>query len=78
MVTLLEFLGELVTSAIRLVVIIVVDVVLRDPLSFVAGLLGGLLIGLSVLFVGYLVLGMVVDLLGASMWSPGRGRERRA
>ena len=77
MVTLLDFLAEIVTSAIRLFVIFLTDIALREPLAFVTWLVGALLVAVSIAIPAYLVLGAVVELLGGTMWSPGRGHERR-
>jgi hypothetical protein len=78
MVTLTQFVSELLGSLVRLVVIFLRDVALRDPLSFVAFAMGALLVTASLAVFGYLVLGAVVELAGGTMWSPGRTPRRRA
>ncbi|WP_101294084.1 hypothetical protein [Halegenticoccus soli] len=72
MVSVLEFLAELVGSSIRLGIIFATEVVLNDPLSAISFLIGAVLTGFSVLFFGYLVVGAAGEFLGSLMPSPGR------
>lgn len=64
MVTLVEFVARLVTSAIDLLRIMLFDVAVSDPLSAVVWATGMLLMTVSLLALGLLVLGMVGELLG--------------
>lgn len=65
MVSLWTFLAELVRSAVQLVFIFVRDVAFRsplDPLALVSFAMGALVMAVTVLVMGYLVLGAVGDL----------------
>jgi hypothetical protein len=77
MPSLLDLVGELLGSLLRLTVIFVTEVALRDPLALVAFATGALLTTASVAFVGYLVFGAALDLVGVSLSSPGRTPPRR-
>ncbi|WP_435062107.1 hypothetical protein [Halobaculum sp. EA56] len=57
MVTVIDFVVRLVTSAVDLIVIFVTDVALRDPLAFVSFLFGALFVGGASAVMGYLALG---------------------
>ena len=57
MVTVTDFVIDLVTSAIDLIVIFVTEVALRDPLAFVSFLFGALFVGGASAVMGYLALG---------------------
>lgn len=57
MVTVIDFIIELVTSAIDLIVIFITEVALRDPLAFVSFLFGALFVGGASAVLGYLALG---------------------
>ncbi|MFC7135670.1 hypothetical protein [Halobaculum litoreum] len=57
MVTVTDFVIELVTSVIDLIVIFVTEVALRDPLAFVSFLFGALFVGGASAVLGYLALG---------------------
>jgi len=63
MVTLTDFVVELLGSFLRLFVIFFTEVAFRDPLSFVAFVTGALLVLVSVGVLGYLTLGALVDLV---------------
>lgn len=77
MITPLDFVAELLLSTVRLFLIFLTDVLPRDPMAAILGLAGGILIGVSVLFFGYLVAGAAVDAVGRVMPSPGRTPQRR-
>jgi hypothetical protein len=77
MATLLDFAAQLLGSLVRLVVIFVTEVALRDPLAFVAFLFGAAFVSLSVGFFAYLGLGALLDEFGVAMRSPGRTPRRR-
>jgi hypothetical protein len=77
MVSVVAFLAELLGSVGRLILIFLLDVALSGPLSFLAFVMGALLVTVSLGVFGYLVLGAVVDLFGGTMWSPGRTPPRR-
>jgi len=63
MVTLVDFVAELLGSLLRLFVVATTEVALRDPIAFLIALAGGLLIAFSVGFSGYLTLGALLDLV---------------
>ncbi|MFB6130832.1 MAG: hypothetical protein ABEJ28_08440 [Salinigranum sp.] len=48
-----------------------------QPLSFVLLASGAVVMAATLLFVAYLVVGMIVELLGGTMWTPGRGQWRQ-
>jgi hypothetical protein len=76
MVSLLEFLVEFLASTVRLVVIFVTDVALRDPLAFVAFAVGAGLTTATLAFFAYLVLGATLEAVGVDAGSPGRTPRR--
>ena len=77
MSTLTAVVAELFVSLVRLVVVSVTRVALRDPLAFVSFAVGGALIVASVGVLGYLALGAALDAVGLSPESPGRPPQRR-
>lgn len=80
MVTVIDFVTQLLTSLLELVITFVFDVFLGvDPLSAVAVLVGAALVGASSLFFGYLVLGAALNALtGFGSSAPDAPRRRRA
>ncbi|WP_129112653.1 hypothetical protein [Halegenticoccus tardaugens] len=72
MVSLFDFVADLLGSTVRLVVIFATEVLPNDPLSAIVFLIGGALTTFSIAFFGYLVLGAVGELFGGLMPSPGR------
>jgi hypothetical protein len=76
MVSLLDFVAEFLVSTVRLVVIFVLDVALRDPLAFVAFVVGAGLTTATLAFFAYLVLGAALAELGLDIGSPGRTPRR--
>lgn len=79
MVSLLTFVAELFASVLRLAVIFVTEVALRDPLSFVSFAVGAVLTTGAVVVFGYLALGALVDALVGDFdfTSPGREPPQR-
>ena len=82
MVTLLDFVAELIVSAVRLLIIFVTDVIVQPSivdtvLSGLSALVGALLFAFSFGFGLYLVGGAVVDGIGDLMPSPGRTPPQR-
>ncbi|MFB6304097.1 MAG: hypothetical protein ABEH47_02945 [Haloferacaceae archaeon] len=77
MATLVDLIAELFGSLLRLAVIFVTEVALRDPLAFLSFAVGALLTTATVAFFAYLVAGAAVDLLGITLESPGRTPPRR-
>jgi len=63
MVTLVDFVAELLGSLLRLFAVAFTEVALRDPISFVVAAVGGLFVLASVGALGYLTLGALVDLV---------------
>jgi uncharacterized membrane protein YraQ (UPF0718 family) len=78
MVSLFEFLVEVLASTVRLVVFVLTEVALRDPLAFVSAAVGGLIIAGTVGFFAYLVFGAALAELGIDVGSPGRTPPREA
>lgn len=72
MPTLTDFVVELLTSAVDLLVIFVTDVALLDPLALVTWLIGLVLLAFSVGVFGYLTLGAI-----GSLFSFGGSPDRR-
>jgi hypothetical protein len=72
MVTLTEFVVELLASVVDLVVIFVTEVFLNDPIGAVVFLVGAGLTTASVAVFGYLALGAALDAVGVGIGSPGR------
>jgi hypothetical protein len=80
MVTVFEFVVELLVSGIDLTRIFIFDVLLRspfDPLAAISFLIGAVLTLFSVAFFGYLVLGAVASLFSGSFGSLGRAPPQR-
>ena len=81
MVTVIEFVVQLVTSVRDLIVIFVRDVALADPLSFVSFLFGALFVGGASAVMGYLALGAlgyefgIGDLAAESRYDRPRGER---
>lgn len=68
MVSVTEFIVQLLTSVVDLVRIFLFDVVGGgDPLSIFAFVSGSIFVGISVAFFGYLVLGAVAELFGGAI-----------
>lgn len=67
MVTVVDFVVELVRSTIELLRIFVFEVALADPLSFVSFLAGAAVIGVTMGAGGYLALGALADALGVDL-----------
>jgi hypothetical protein len=63
MVTLVDFVAQLVGSLFDLVVIFLLEVALSDPLSFVSFLVGAGLTTFAIVVFGYLALGGIADAL---------------
>jgi hypothetical protein len=76
MVSLVAFVTRLLGSLVDLTVIFVTEVALRDPLAFVAFLVGSGLVTVSVAALGYLVVGAVFREVGVEFPTPGRTRRR--
>jgi hypothetical protein len=76
MVSLLDFVAEFLASTVRLVVIFVIEVALRDPLGFVAFAVGAGLTTATLGFFAYLVLGAALEAVGIDVGSPGRTPRR--
>ena len=65
MVTVTEFIVQLLTSVVELIQVFLFEVIVGgDPLSIVAIISGSIFIGVASLYFGYLVLGAVADLFG--------------
>ena len=80
MVTVIDFVVELLTSVFQLAQTFVFDVFLAgSPLSAVTFLMGALLVGFSALFFGYLVLGAALNAVtGFGSSAPDPSPRRRA
>jgi hypothetical protein len=68
MVSVTEFIVQLLTSVVDMVRIFLFDVILAggDPLQIVSIVSGTVFIGISVVFFGYLVLGAIGNLFGGA------------
>ncbi|WP_144905292.1 hypothetical protein [Halobellus captivus] len=81
MVTVIDFVAELLTSIVGLVQIFLFDVLLGvDPITALSFLVGGALTTAAVAFFGYLALGALVNQLtglGASAPDSSPGRPSR-
>jgi hypothetical protein len=78
MVSLVEFVVELVASVIELTVVFLRDVAFTDPLAFVSFAMGAALTTGSVAFLGYLAVGALLKEFGIEMPTPGRTSTSRA
>lgn len=67
MVTVVDFVVELVLSTVELLQIFVFDVALADPLSFVSFLAGSVVIGITMAAGGYLALGALAEAVGINL-----------
>ena len=72
MVTLGEFLVELLVNVGQLISIILFDVIASDPLSAISGIIGGLLITGAVAVLGYLALGALGESISRVVGPLGR------
>jgi hypothetical protein len=79
MVSLLDFVVELLVSVVDLLVIFTTEVVFSDPLSAISVTVGGALTVGTVAFFTYLVVGALLAELGVDLPTPGRTpkQERR-
>jgi hypothetical protein len=77
MPTITALVAELLASLVRLVVVFVTQVALRDPLAFVSFLVGAALTTGAVAVLAYLGLRAAIDAVGLSRGSPGRAPPRR-
>ncbi|MEZ3116579.1 hypothetical protein RYH80_11740 [Halobaculum sp. MBLA0147] len=73
MVTVTDFLVELAASVAEMAITIGTEVALRDPLSFVSVVAGTAFLVVSTGVLGYVALGALLQPLGLSLPSPGRG-----
>lgn len=67
MVTIVDFVVELVLSTVELLRIFLFDVALADPLSFVSFLTGAAVIGVTMAAGGYLALGALAEAVGIDL-----------
>jgi hypothetical protein len=72
MVTLGEFLVELLVNVGELISIILFDVIASGPLSAISGIVGGLFIGAAVAVLGYLALGALGESISRAVGPLGR------
>ncbi|WP_435123867.1 hypothetical protein [Halobaculum sp. D14] len=72
MATLIAFLTRLVTSAVDLVVLLVTEAALRDPLAFVSLAVGAVFVLSASAVLGALALGALGREIGALEPAPGR------
>ena len=78
MVTIFDFVVEILGNVVELARIFLFDVIVNDPLSLVSWLVGAVLIAFSMGLMAYLALGALGELVGGSTGTrrPGRERER--
>ena len=78
MVTIFEFVAEILGNVVEVTRIFLLDVAFNDPLSLVSWLVGAILIAFSMGLMAYLALGALAELVGGSTGTrrPGRERER--
>lgn len=78
MVTVTDFVVQLLVSVLELVVTFVLDVFLGvDPLSAVSFLVGAAIVGFSSLFFGYLVFGAALNAVSGFGASAPDARQRQ-
>lgn len=75
MVSLGEFIVQLLMSIVELLVTFITDVLLSSPISAILLIVGGLLIGGASLVVLYLALGALAKLFGGFIGSPAGGQH---
>lgn len=75
MVTIGEFVVELLQSIVQLILTMVVDVLLSGPVSAILLLVGGVFVGGASLLMLYLALGAVARELGGAIGSPAGGQH---
>lgn len=78
MVTILDFVAEILGNVFELARIFLFDVIANDPLSLVSWVVGAVIMAFTVGLMAYLALGALGELLGGSTGTrrPGRERER--
>jgi hypothetical protein len=72
MVSLVEFVVELIASVFELTVVFLRDVAFTDPLAFVSFAMGAAITTGSVAFLGYLAVGALLKEFGIELPTPGR------
>ena len=78
MVTLFDFVAEILGNVVEVTRIFLLDVAFNDPLSLVSWLTGAAIMAFTMGLMAYLALGAVGELFGGSTGTrrPGRERER--
>ena len=78
MVTIFDFLVEILSNVFELARIFLFDVIVNDPLSLISWVVGAIIIAFSMGLMAYLALGALGELVGGSAGTrrPGRERER--
>ena len=78
MVTLFDFVAEILGNVFELARIFLLDVIVNDPLSLVSWVVGAVIMAFTIGLMAYLALGALGELFGGSTGTrrPGRERER--
>ena len=78
MVTILDFVVEILSNVFELARIFLFDVIVNDPLSLVSWVIGAIILAFTMGLMAYLAFGALGDLVGGSIGTrnPGRERER--
>ena len=78
MVTILDFVGEILSNVVEITRLFLFDIALNDPLSLISWLTGALIMAFTMGLMAYLALGALGELVGGSIGTrrPGRERER--
>lgn len=78
MVTVFDFVAEILGNVFELARIFLFDVIVNDPLSLVSWVVGAVIMAFTMGLMAYLAFGALADLVGGSMGTrdPGRERER--
>jgi hypothetical protein len=72
MVSLVEFVVELLASVVQLVVVFLTEVAFTDPLAFISFAVGAAITTGSVAFLSYLAVGALLREVGIELPTPGR------
>ena len=78
MVTILDFVVEILSNVVELARIFLFDVIVNDPLSLISWVTGALIMAFTMGLMAYLALGALGELVGGAMGTrrPGDERER--
>ena len=78
MVTILDFVAEVLGNVVELTRIFLFDVIANDPFALVSWLVGAAILAFTMGLMAYLALGALGELVGGSTGTrrPGRERER--